>query len=64
MITTDEPIDIRGDVNRFDVHTIRLNFTDEDRKTAGRIIREYERILSSGSISASPVPNIYDKSVL
>ena len=63
-VTTAEPIDIREDVNRFDVHTVRLNFTDEDGKTAERIIREYGRILSSGRIPASPAPNIYDKSVL
>ena len=63
-ITTSEPLDIREDVNRFDVHMIRLNFTNEDRKTAGRIIREYSRILSSGRIPSASAPNIYDKSVL
>ena len=64
-ITTAEPLDIREDVDRFDVQTVRLDFTKEDGKTAGRIIREYGRILTSGRVSsASPSLNIYSKSVL
>ena len=63
-ITTAEPLDIREDVNRFDVQSVRLNFTDEDGKTAGRIIRDYGKILASGRVPAAPAPNIYDKSVL
>ena len=63
-ITTDEPLDIREDVNRFNTGSIRLNFADEDGKTAERIIREYGKILASGKIPSVPIPNIYDKSVL
>ena len=63
-ITPADPIDIREDVNRFSVRSIRLNFTAESGKSADRIIREYEKILAFGKTPSSPVPNIYDKSVL
>ena len=63
-ITTPDPLDIREDVNRFKVRSIRLDFTTESGKNTSRIIGEYERILASGKMPSSPVPNIYDKSVL
>ena len=63
-ITTDTPLDIREDIERFSVPLIRLNFTDENTETAGRILREYEKILTAKKPAQAIHPNIYDKSVL
>lgn len=63
-ITTGERLDIRGDLHNFDVPLIRLNFSDEDGRTAARLLREYEKILSDTRPAGPARPNIYDKSVL
>lgn len=63
-VTTPEPLDLREDVTRFEVSRIRLNFTDEDYAAADRILRDYERILTSQKPPHTVRPNIYDQSVL
>ena len=63
-ITTDTPLDIREDIERFSVPLIRLNFSDENAGTAERILRDYEKLLATKKPAQAIPQNIYDKSVL
>ena len=63
-VMTADPLDIRQDVDHFDVPLVRLNFTNESRAEAEAVLRRYEKIIVSGSSGPTGRENIYDKSVL
>ena len=63
-ITTNTPLDIREDIERFSVPLIRLNFSDENAGTTERILRDYEKILAAKKPAQAILQNIYDKIVL
>lgn len=63
-INTAAPIDIREDINSFNVKTFRINLSDEDGDEINKILKKYEKIISSNILLSSPVFNIYAKSVL
>ncbi len=63
-IGTAAPIDIREEINSFNVKTFRIELSDENSDETESILKKYEKALSSKVSLSSPASGIYGKSVL
>lgn len=63
-IGTAAPIDIREEINSFNVKTFRIELSEENSDVTERILKKYEKAINSKVSLSSPASGIYGKSVL